>query len=51
LSDLQNSVSLVLKNALRLLTPDFGVRLLAPVDTTKIIYKSIMHTNFSIFPI
>jgi len=32
LSDLQNSVSLVLKNAVRLLTPEFGV-LIASVDT------------------
>jgi len=38
LSDLQNSVSLVLKYVLGLLTPEFGVRLLALVDTSKV-YK------------
>jgi len=32
-SDLQNSVCIVLKKPVHLLTPEFGVRLLVPVDT------------------
>jgi len=46
LSNLQSSVSVVLKNALPILTPEFGVKLLAPVGT---IYIFNLYFNFFSF--